>query len=855
MPHSNFFFGDIKPRVSYSKKVANDFARQKDYMDMLDTYEGTYRDYDFIDKMNVNYDLANGRLDLSLYDEAISFNIAGEKVTIDHNNITHYPFTSQIFQAMYGEILNRPFKPVAKDIGSFAQTLRNKKYNELIRDLLNSEILEPLRNQVTQQYMQQLGSSGVDVRALNPEEQMQVRADLQRRIQARTPEDILNFMQNDFQTVTQRQAQQLLDYLIENKQINHIQQEGFKHALITGREIYYVGEEHGEPVLKLVNPKYFVWSGSQNTYKVQEGDWCRYEEWMTYATVSQHLAEVLNRASFKELEGFIEPIGGFRDYGNPRKDRILEKTMYELSREDGYIAKKFGDINIRTKEGQNRMKEAYSAVINKYGHIHGYGFSDYGVRRAHFAWMDKRKLYRVERVVNGKIEKFWLDEHYERTDQDIKIVEVWVNEAWEGEKIGTVDCIYTNIRPVMNQYRSIFDPFSAKLPYYGREYNTHMNNSKNVAWMDLGKSFQKEIDTTMAMLKHDLATDVGNVFVMLMNLKPDNITWQDWIGTMRNSKLLLANVQRHGMSGVDPQFLRGVNLSRTSDIAAKIQLVEFYKNELLRSMYFNPARLGAVGKYETNENVQVSQSASYNQTEHYFETHRQIVEEALNSFMNIAKSLYKDQPHKLAHIMDDPARMDMMISEDFWYQEQAIEFRISSKELEKMERLRSNMLAFVQNQFTPDSILSMTMADTPSDLISVFKRESERLEKQRQEAVASQQEQTRQVLEAEALEKEKERQFKAQLEIEKQQYQLKRTEIDSEKFRKQNDVNQNQLSDMYESKLLEVQAKLQMNKEKLEADLEKQKLQLELKEKELEIKLMELKLKEEELTLQKTTEK
>ena len=82
-------------------------------------------------------------------------------------------------------------------------------------------------------------------------------------------------------------------------------------------------------------------------------------------------------------------------------------------------------------------------------------------------------------------------------------------------------------------------------------------------------------------------------------------------------------------------------------------------------MYFNPARIGAVGQYATDKNIEVNQSASYNQTEGFFDTHRQIVEAALNVFMNRAKITYKDKPFKTSHILGDAERLDLDISSDF----------------------------------------------------------------------------------------------------------------------------------------------------------------------------------------------
>ena len=139
---------DFRRDVSHKKKVANDFARQKHIMDSLDLWGGDYRDWKQIDKSNINFDLFNGRLDVSLYDDPVCLNIEGEKINFELQSITHYPLISQVANSIYGEMISRPFNPIAKDIGSLSQTLVNKKWNELLREYISQSIIVPIQEEV-----------------------------------------------------------------------------------------------------------------------------------------------------------------------------------------------------------------------------------------------------------------------------------------------------------------------------------------------------------------------------------------------------------------------------------------------------------------------------------------------------------------------------------------------------------------------------------------------------------------------------------------------------------------------------------------------------------------------------------
>ena len=291
---------NIKRRTSLNEKKKNNFSRQKDIIDTLDFSYYTERNTDLIQKYDINYDLFNGRVDKDLYSDPICFNIGDEEIKLDYERITHYPLISQICRAMSGEIKNKPFSPHVKHIGTLATNMRKKQWNDLLKRLLNEQGVLPIQQLFTAHYLQQLGIS--DQFSLTPDQIQQVQSDIQARVNKRTPKDILDFMQNDFQTPTERQASQFLNYILERYDIKKIFDEGGKHAIITGVEYYYIGEQNGYPVLEFVNPKYFKWGGSQNTVDVQNGTWARYEQWHTCQDLYLKYASDLEENVFIKLE-------------------------------------------------------------------------------------------------------------------------------------------------------------------------------------------------------------------------------------------------------------------------------------------------------------------------------------------------------------------------------------------------------------------------------------------------------------------------------------------------------------------------------------------------------------------------
>ena len=819
-----------KRRKSYKEKIKKDFALQKERMDMYIDFFSPTEYQDTYDKFNVNYDLMNGRLDVDLYDDESCMEIEGEKIKFFNETITHYPIISQVANALHGEMITRPFKPVTKDLSPMTVTLRDKKRNELIKQYVEANILNPIREKVSLRVQERL--QGQDIFNMPIEQQQQLRQEFEQEVVSMTPEDIVDFMQNDYKAPTEQVAQKLMNFVIERQDVKHKIDQGAKHAIAVGEEYYYVGIEHGEPVLKLVNPKFFKWTGSRDNEWSHKGTWATYEQWLTYEDALQKHAEDLKNKDLEELECMISPIGVYKHMNSHKVNNLENRTIFELSYdEDG---KEYGNPNLKTKAGQNSLKSIYAKVSEKYGKEYGEGMSDYGVREVHVVWREKRLLKKVTRIQNNKEENFWVAENYKRQPQDIEVKNVWVDEIWEGTRLGMHGDhgIYVNIRPLPYQYRSIYNPFNVDLPYYGKKYRTHQGNSKNISPVDLGKSWQKEFDVEMTRIKTDLATNTGNVFTMMMNMKPDNWKWQDWLNVMKRAGILLLDPHKHGLNNVDPQMMRSINIGKVSDLAGRIQLLDFYRSNLIQAMYFNPSRIGAIGQYATNTNIQASSTASYNQTEDFFETHRIIVEKALNALMSRSKMVYKNSPELIQHIFSDIEYTDFIMSPDFWYSEMGVYIKNSINDIQQIELLRGRMLEFIQNGMSFEGILGLVLADTKGEISTIMRKETKRLDRIRQENIAAQQQDTQAKLAAEAaIEKEK-REFDYLKHTEVLQSQEYRTEVQADQWRRQHDVDMDGVNDNILKTQLELAMKASMEQEKLKFKRE----ELDFKKKEAKIK-------------------
>lgn len=814
---------DINKRLTRFQKEKNNFQAMRDKLDAHDLFMGQYRDEKRIKNLEINYGLFNGKLDISTYDDAVCFNIGGEKITLDYNNISHYPLISQIANAIVGEQEERPFNPMVKSNRHAKNTLATKEYEKNIKNYLSTNVLQPKREDIIQNLSQRYGIT--DLFSMSIEEQQQFGSEVEGQLIRDTPEEIIDYLTNDFTTSLEKQAQKMLDFLVEYNDIWYQQLIGFKHAVITGEEYYYQGIRNEELVFEYVPPMYFQWGGSQRTEWVQHGTWAKLESWYTEEDIVQRHFKHLSDRDIKDLAFYPEPIGGvkhraFYDAENNVPQQILMETLAT----NPALKAKYSDVNIKNQRGQQQYKNLVTDVFGKDKSINN-GILGHGIRESHIVFRDKRILKRVTRIANDKKVKFWVDEHYQSVDEDYEVTKHWIDEVWEGYKLGTYDNKYVGIQPIPYQYKSLDNPNNVDLPYSGKRYNTHDNVQKNVSMIDIGKTLQKDFDTTMASIKHDLNTGMGKGFMIYMNMIPEGIKWQDWMDVLRNSGLMIADPHKKGSNGFDAQFLKPFDLDKAANVANKVQIAEYFRTSLARTMYFNDTRLGQIGQYSNVQNTQANEVASYKQTALFFTQHNKILEKTLNAYLNVARFYYKDFPEKAALFLDDVSLAELIASPRSSYKSLGIMFNNSAQDIKKLDILRNNTLSLIQNpQAMTEGVLDLVLSNTEGEIRDIIKRESLRAEKNRQEQLAAMRE-SEQVKAQTEIQKEQIKQDREDQRLrEKLRSQELRTQIDSRELQMANDVNMNQLSDLFESKMIELEAKLAIHNDVM--DLEREKLGL-----------------------------
>lgn len=811
----------IKPTASRYEKTKNNFSRQIDIADSYDTFYGYYRDEERLKKFAINYDLANGRMDTSLYDVEDDYcEIDGEKVTISRGEIPHVPMISLVIKSLVGEQINRFWKLSVEDLGPLRQSIQTQEFNKQLANFINENVIKPLEQNAYQRAMAQVQQ--LDTSILQPQEIEEINNQVQQAISSEvamnTPQDIVEYMKNEYQNPIARQGQEIMDFLDKTFSLKDEEVDGFKHMLPTGEEYYYVNIEPRGLVFKAIPPDSVEYGGPAEQEWVQHMDWVRIEEMTSVIDVVSKYGEVLRPSHYKELDRLYEPKFGSKYYRE--KDAAIDRQyVHEFTSDPEDFQNKFGNQDWRLKENTPNIASAYAFIQNKFGK--DARLSDFAIRVSKIFWKEYRQMYRVFRMVDGKIKKYFFDEHYQPVAEDLEVKSIRAMEVWQCIKIGTNDPIYLEIGPLKGQYPSNLDPYDVQLPVIGKKYNTFRGRTKNLSIVDLMKQFQRDYDTEMAALRRDLASNIGRVFVMMTGVKPKNMSWSNMISIAKEHNLLLIDpAQRSG--GMAPEFLREVNMSKMAEIAERINLLNFILSNLYKVAGFNEYRIGQGGQYANRTNIEAQVNSSYNQTEEMFNTHAKIVELAVNRLFNLARIYYKENPEMLKNILSPTSYMELQYGFPFWYSYFNIKIENSGKVARQAEILRQNIQAFIQNGMEPKDVIQLALAESKNDIIDLVNK----IDKRQQEAMTSaQQQQQEQMLTAAQIEdqrKAEERQFLMQLEKMKLDFADLRSQRDSEKFMIANDVDKDGTADLLESKRLEIEQREKEHEDKMALARQKQ---------------------------------
>jgi hypothetical protein len=809
-------------RLSYKKKIANDYEWARAKMDYFSNQYNYYSDKK--EKFKINYELFNGRMDFDSYLEtgntiASELGVEIPEMEFNKSDFIHFPILQTILHDLEGEEIKRPFNIRVVTTNSNSESVRQKTRKELLVENTSKIVKQQLLEKISKENQKKLEEAQASMDpSVDPqyqeklqELQQSLEAQIEENMQRMTPLEVETYMSNNFRLPEEKLTDEILQYHIRTDRLKKIFDLGWKDVIIAGEEIYWTGEWNGRPIIKVCNPLYFNYSKSKDVDYLDEADWCTYDEYLSIYEIYQHFGNIITEEEREVLDKYESTLN------SPSDSKVWEIIPNAI-------------MNMTDAETTPSWIDPWQDNFND-------NYKTRRLRVTHVVWKTLKKIKYIYRLnENGTLEKSIVDETYVfNKATDIKQETIWIPEYWQGYKIFTNPKIYLKIEPIPNQYRDLDNPFQIRGPYTGTVYSAR--NSAPISITDLGKPWQFLYNVIVNQIIEIMKTDIGNILLGLQEQIPKDLTPTQWMTYIKKFKVALISASRDGdlrSMGIDPQYWKSINLSHTQDIAQKLNLLDYIERKMTQAMSYNPNRLGMQSPYESVGNNQQNIIQSSNQTEKWFYMHSYVKERTVENFIEICKVIYKENPLRASYILSDLsiATLNTETSE-FANYNYKVYITNTLKDTQVLTELKSLIQPIIQNSNGDLRVVTEILtSENATEIKNIINRLHESKIKQEEKMQQSQQEQQTQMQEMQMQMRQMEMQFQKQLADDKNATTLEAARINGERFAAMNDINDNSEHDMIELEKLKQQNinDKELNKAKIEQiELQNKKLEKEIK--------------------------
>ena len=680
-----------RDRITQREKDANNKAWYKKKIKSFDT--AAYHTYGFggiseIQRMKTNYDLYNNKI------KETDFNYVIRPYTTDPKNadlklpanFTNKDIISNKIRALLGMEMRRAFNYKILAINEEATSRKEEEFFGRIKEYVISQIMAPIEEQIKTQALAELNG-----RQPTQEEIKQIQRQIQDEIKAATPPEVEKYMAREHQDPAEVAMSQLFEYITKLNKIQDIFNLGWKHALISAYEIYWVGDINDIPTAKVINPLYFDCAKSPDTVFIEDGEWAVYEMNLTPS-------EIVNMFS-KELE-------------NDEIDKI-----YAMSEGRGVDP----EFTFTDSKVSNHRKM---------------------VRVFHATWKSLRKVGFLTYEEDGQEQMTIVDENYKFNKElgDIKIDWEWIPEVHEGYKIGAD--IYKKMGPVKGQYKSIDDIYNVKLPYHGVIYDN--TNAEPISVLDRMKTWQFYYNIIMFRIEKLMASDKGKIALLNSNLLPKTmgIDLDRWMYFVDSLKIGFMEPTEQSVIGDVTSAAKEVDLSTTSDIQKYIALADYIEQKCGRAVGITPEIEGQIANSAAVQNTQENLNMVSNILEPYFNMHERVKTNVLTSLLEYARYIYSDpqKADKLSFVLDDMSMKMLTIDHELISASTYGIFVSNSSKIEITKQLIQQLAqAALQNDKANFSdVIKITMSDTLQDAQEILEKAERDAQKREQDLLETQ---------------------------------------------------------------------------------------------------------------------
>ena len=565
----------------------------------------------------INYDLLRGVLHMS--DLELILNPDHLKAGFIPDRITHYPIMNSKLNVLIGEESKRvfDFRVVITNPNSISEIENNKRdaIRERIQQLLSDDSLSE------EDFNQKL-------------------------------EQMNDYFTYEYQDMREVRANCLLNHYMKELNIPLEFNKGFRDAATVAEEIYQCDIRGGEPTFEKVNPLKIRVYKSGYSNKVEDADMIAIEDyWSPGKIVDTYYEEIesLSASDKKKLTDLLDSniAGAAADHDS--MDNIDDRNGFinmnligdEAIAANGYYFDPMGLFS----DGVDDSMMPYDIAGN--------------IRVLRVYWKSRRKIKKVKSYDAETGEEtfdFYPETYIIDKDRGEEETIFWVNEAWEGTKIGKD--IYIGMRPRAVQYNRLSNPSRCHFGIVGSIYN--MNDDRPFSLVDMMKPYNYLYDAIHDRLNKHLAKNWGKIIQLDLAKVPKGWDVEKWLYFAKTNNLAIVDSFKEGNSGLAKGHLAGslnnassgvIDAEMGNIIQQEINLLEFIKMEMSDVVGISKQREGQISNRETVGGVERATLQSSHITEWLFYIHEDVKKRALECFLETAKIALKGRTLKFNNIL------------------------------------------------------------------------------------------------------------------------------------------------------------------------------------------------------------
>lgn len=834
-------------------------------------------------RLRKNYGLAEGIIDKSDYIPDVNQNEYGDMISMltkeneSPYEIRFYPIIPNVVKVLLGEFSKRNSKVFVKAVDQYAINEMLEKKREMLTEYVVMKAQQSMALKLAQQ--------GIP---LDSDEAKQALEGV------KSLPEIQEFFKKNYRSVPEQWAIHELSEAEERFRLYELEPLAFKDKLVANEEFWHVRLLEDDYQVELWNPINTFYRKSPDVCYVSE---CDYVGRINLLTIS----DVIDRFGYKMKEEQIKSLQNMAG----TKASIGKIMPIDSMPTDWYDTTKKKDEQIKSIHWNQAvaMQNMFDGPFNKpffewLQDDDTFANGDYLIITEVY-WKSQKRIGNLKQIdENGAVFQDIVSEDFVVTikpEYDVTINKeetkdnliygqhvdwLQVNEVWQGTKIGLsfvnswagmsdgFQPIYLDIKPLPFQFKGDNSLYGAKLPVEG--FLGYNRNVKRLGLVDSMKPFQIGYNMVNNQIFDMLVDEVGKVILLDQNMIPRNSLDGSW-GKYNFSKAFQV-MKNFGILPIDSSITNtevptnfshtsAVDLGKTDQIASRVQLSEYFKNECYGAVGISRQRLGDVTSSESATGVEYSVNNSYAQTEMYFVEHSnylmpRVKEMILNAaqYINANKDtitktyLNRDEENVFFEIEGTKILLS--------------DFRIycSAKPDQKAIVDKLQQLA-IQNNTSGATIFDLAriiQSSSVSEILETLKSSVEQVQSQQERTLQAQQENIDSQIQAQAQEKEADREFKAQQDELDRANQRYIAEIKAMGFAKDTDINDDNIPDALEVSKFNVELNKHENdilfqERQFAADESKSVRESEMKRQELDLKKRQLKeqvrLKEEDIKL------